>query len=142
MGNPKDQAPGRRTSGGHPARGASQARGNAARSGNPARRAAAGAGRSGPTTPGRTQFEQASRPWLARLGAVPRWLLLVGVLALLLAGLLLTGVAAAVCLLLLAAFMSWLAALSWPALNTGARLMRVAVVALVLASAVIKLLTD
>jgi uncharacterized membrane protein len=112
-------------------------RGNPARSGNPARRAAAAAQ---PSSPGRSSLERASRPWLVRLSSIPRWLLLVITLAVLLAGLFLPGVAGGVFLLVLAAFLGWLAVLSWPALGIWPRVLRAATVVLVVAVGVTKIL--
>jgi hypothetical protein len=107
------------------------------RSGNPAVRA--GAAEPRPASPRRQRFERGSLPWLVRLAALPRWSVVVAVLLLVIAGLLLPGVAGAVVLLIVAAALVWLMALSWPALSWAARLGRVAVTLLVVADAVLKI---
>jgi hypothetical protein len=107
---------------------------SAARSGNPARRA----GVAGPPTPPRLALESRSVRALVALNRLPRWLLIGAVLAVLVGGLILKGVAGALLLLVLAAFVGWLLAISWPVLTPRARLARLFVVLLVIASAVLK----
>ena len=97
------------------------------RSGNPAVRAGAV-----PPSPARARLERRSRPWLLRLAAVPRWLVLVLVLALAVAGLLLPDWAGAVVLLVVAGLAAWLTAMAWPALGPGARSARVLILLLIL----------
>jgi O-antigen ligase len=94
------------------------------------------------TTPGasraRQSVEQRSAVPLLFLRQMPRWLL-PGLLAILLiAGLALHGIGAAIALIGLALVLSWLAAVSWPRLTSGGRLGRAAVIAVVLAGAVIQ----
>ena len=72
------------------------------------------------------------------LHQLPVWLV-----PLVLAGLLVTGLAVpgwpgAVALVLVAAFLGWLAALSWPKVDRGGRLLRLAAVAGVLVVAIIQ----
>ena len=79
-------------------------------------------------SPARSSLERSSTRPLVLLHQLPVWLV-----PLVLAGLLVTGLAVpgwpgAVALVLVAAFLSWLAALSWPRLGTGRRLQRVAAV--------------
>ncbi len=105
------------------------------RSGNPAQRAAAAAG---PRTPARQALETRSVNALIILNRFPRWLLIVIVLALLLGGLFIKGVVGALLLLVLAAFIGWLLAVSWPVLTPPQRWLRFAVVLLVVGSAVLK----
>jgi hypothetical protein len=76
----------------------------------------------------RSSLERSSARPLVVLHQLPVW-----VLPLVLAGLLVTGLAVpgwpgAVALVLVAAFLGWLAALSWPRLGPGPRLLRVAAV--------------
>lgn len=80
-----------------------------------------------PTSPARARLEQASMPVLSRMHALPRWIMVVLPAIVLLSGLVLTGSWAwlgGVCLLLVSAFLGWLLALSWPALNPGSRMIR------------------
>lgn len=73
----------------------------------------------------RQQVEQRSGPALVILGRQPRWRI-ASTVALLFAGLLLLPTpAAALCLVALLAFVSWLTFLSWPALDRRARTVRV-----------------
>jgi hypothetical protein len=65
------------------------------------------------------------------LSGLPRAVPFLLIAVLLVAGLLLQGVAGAVLLLLLALLLGSLLALSWPALQPGPRVLRVAVVAVV-----------
>ena len=106
------------------------------RSGNPAVRA--GAAEPRPASAGRERFEQRSRPWLLRLNALPRWVVLVAVLVLAIGGLLLPGITGAVVLLLVGVLAAWLTALSWPVLSPGARGARLAILLLIVVDAVFK----
>ena len=94
-------------------------------------------------TPGagstRQRFERASAKPLLFLRQL-RWvtpIVLAGVLVL---GLAVPGWPGALALLVLAAFLSWVCALAWPALNSRGRLLRLASVGCVLAVAVIQAL--
>lgn len=81
----------------------------------------------GAASPARASFERASMPLLARMHALPRWIMVVLPALVLLAGLVLSGDWAwlgGLALLLLAVFLGWLLALSWPALNLGPRMIR------------------
>ena len=72
------------------------------------------------------------------LRQMPRWLL-PGLLAVLMVvGLVLHGIGAALALAIIALVLSWLAALSWPRLTPGGRLGRSAVIAVVVVVAVIQ----
>lgn len=101
------------------------------RSGNPAKRAAADDARSQPAP--------ASRPrgyrLLAWLHRQPKWLVPVLTVLLTLGGLFLPSVWGGACLLVVAAFLGWLASLAWPRLGVAARMVRVAVITLVVAVA-------
>lgn len=89
-------------------------------------------GAAAPQTSGaRARFEQVSFPPLAALHRLPRWLLPVVLAALLVLGLVLPA-PFAVLLLVVAAFLGWLLALSWPLIDGRGRLLRtLAVLALV-----------
>ena len=86
--------------------------------------------------PFRRRVEQRSTLLLARVGSLPTWFPLVVVLGLTLAGLLIRGPVGALLLAVLALLLGWLAYLGWPALKPNGRLVRVAVVIVVLAAAV------
>ncbi len=90
-------------------------------------------GEPGPSRP----LERSSATVLIYLRQLPRWLP-----PLALAGLLVAGLAVprwgAIALLVVAAFLSWLAALSWPALASQGRLLRVAAIGCLLALAVVQ----
>lgn len=82
-------------------------------------------------------------PLLARLHALPRWLIVVMPAVLLLVGLLLRDSWAwlgGIVLLLVWAFLAWLTALSWPALEPRSRFFRLLVVAAFGAIVVLKFL--
>jgi len=89
----------------------------------------------------RLAFEQASYPFIRRLHAVPRWLVVVLPAVLLFLGLIMTGPLAwlgGILLLLVCLLLGWLTALSWPAITPGSRLLRVVVVAALAGVAVLK----
>ena len=82
-------------------------------------------------SPRRQALERASYPVLARLHAMPRWIIVIAPAVLLFLGLVLSGPwtwVGGLCLLLVWAFVAWLTALSWPALSPGSRLFRLLVV--------------
>jgi hypothetical protein len=79
----------------------------------------------------RRSFERRVGPLVVLAGRLPRALPFLVVAALLIGGLLVQGVTGAVLLLLLAAALGSLLYLSWPALQSGPRLVRLAVVVLV-----------
>jgi hypothetical protein len=88
--------------------------------------------------PARRALERASARPLLFLHHLPRWLPPLALAALLLAGLALHGAPAAAALVVVAAFLCWLAALSWPSLSGRGRLLRAGAVAALLAAAVIQ----
>jgi O-antigen ligase len=94
------------------------------------------------TTPGasraRQTVEQRSAVPLLFLRQLPRWVLPVVLAVLLITGLTVHGIGAALALAAVALVLGWLAALSWPRLSPRGRLGRAAVVALVLVAAVIQ----
>jgi Family of unknown function (DUF6703) len=89
-------------------------------------------------TGARARFEDLSRGPLQTLNRVPRALIVIGLAALLVAGLLTPPLIGSVLLFILGLFLLWLVALSWPVLPAGSRLMRVITVALVLGAAVLR----
>jgi uncharacterized protein DUF6703 len=93
-------------------------------------------------TPGasdaRRRVEQSSARPLVWLHQQPVWLPPLVVALLLVVGLAVPGWLGAAAMVLVAAFLGWLAALSWPRLTQGGRLLRLAAVAGVLVVAVIQ----
>jgi len=85
----------------------------------------------------RSKVEHASVPWVTRLNRTPRWAAFLGVLALMVAGILVPKVGF-VFTLLIGVFLGWLIFLTWPRLAGPEKLMRFAVVGLVLAVAVMQ----
>jgi hypothetical protein len=90
-------------------------------------------------TPGasaaRLALEKASARPIAFLHQLPRWLVPIVLAAAFVAGISAAGWAGAVALLLVAAFIGWLASLSWPALHAPGRLLRVAIIIALIALA-------
>jgi len=99
------------------------------RSGNPAVRAAA-AGE--PKVAPRRPRGYALLAWLHRR---PRWLVPLLTVVLTLGGMFLPPLLGGLCLLVVAGFLSWLAALAWPRLGGGARIVRIIVIGMVVAVA-------
>jgi hypothetical protein len=83
-------------------------------------------------------MERSSARPLVLLHQLPRWVVPILAAGLLVVGLTVPGWGGAAALVLVAAFLGWLAALSWPALNANGRLLRLAAVAGVLVLAVIR----
>lgn len=79
----------------------------------------------------RRRVEQQAGPVVVLMARLPRFVPFLVVAVLLVAGLLLQGVAGGVLLLVLAVLLSLLLVLSWPALQPGPRVLRVFVVGLV-----------
>ncbi len=79
----------------------------------------------------RRQVERRSAPVLLWLSSRPRALLPLAVVALLVGGLAAPQAYAVPLLLLLVVLLAWLSYLSWPALPPGARVVRAAVLAMV-----------
>jgi uncharacterized protein DUF6703 len=86
----------------------------------------------------RRRVEQSSARPLVWLHQQPVWFAPVVVAALLIVGLAVPGWLGAVALVLVAAFLGWLASLSWPRVGTSGRLLRLAAVAAVLVVAIIQ----
>lgn len=85
----------------------------------------------------RESFERVSLPAVRFLSGLPRIVPFLGVLALMVAGILVPGWGWAL-LALVVLFLLWLLALSWPRLTATERLMRIAAVALVVAILVVR----
>ena len=88
-------------------------------------------------------LERRSYPALVALTRVPRWLIVVLMAVCLFLGLIQTGDLAwlgAILLGIVAVFLGWLLALSWPVLGPGSRLIRLVTVLAVLGIAVMKAL--
>ena len=86
----------------------------------------------------RQAIEQRSATPLLWLHQLPRWLAPVLAVALLVTGLAAGGWAGAIALCGLAAVLAWLAAMSWPRLSAQGRVLRVAVIGLVVLVAIIR----
>ena len=84
----------------------------------------------------RRGIERASLRPAAYLHHLPRWLPPVVVAALFVGGLYVRGWGGGVMLLLVAAFVGWLAALAWPAAGIQGRVLRLAAIAALVALAV------
>jgi hypothetical protein len=81
----------------------------------------------------RQSIERLSLRPAAYLRALPRWLPPVVIAALFIGGLAVGGWGGAVMLLLVTAFLAWLAVLSWPAIQPPTRVLRVVAVAVLFA---------
>src|SRR5512135_80704 len=92
-------------------------------------------------SPLRRSVERASAPLLVYLHRLPRLLVALAQLALLLLGVLLPPVVALVPLALFVAFVGWLGYISWPAVSTAQRALRVGVVVAVALAAALRLTT-
>lgn len=88
------------------------------------------------TSPLRVAVERRSAPLLAWLSLRPPFLLPVAVVVLLVAGLASPPAYGVPLLLLLELLLLWLSFLSWPALDQGARVLRAAMLGLVLLAVV------
>jgi hypothetical protein len=86
-------------------------------------------------TAARRSLEQASAKPVAFLHQLPPWLVPIVLAGLFVAGALAAGWVGAVALCLVAAFIGWLASLSWPVLRPPGRLLRLAIITLLLALA-------
>ena len=82
-----------------------------------------------------TSFDRFNMALLLRLSRVPKLLLLIVVLLLTAGGLLLDNALGGLMLLVLAAFAAWLAVIGWPRLTPVGRILRLAVVGLLLYAA-------
>lgn len=93
-------------------------------------------------TPGasaaRQALEQRSATPLLWAHQLPVWLAPMLAVGLLVAGLALHGWASGIALLAVAALLGWLAAMSWPRLSAQGRLLRIVVITVVLAVAILR----
>jgi hypothetical protein len=87
----------------------------------------------------RTSIESASRPLLVFLARLPRFVVPIAMVAVTVGGLMAQPPRSGVLVALLAAFVSWLVFLSWPALSRGNRIVRTVILAMLLAYAVTQL---
>jgi hypothetical protein len=94
---------------------------------------------SAPGTSLRERFEDFSRPILLRMQAMPGFLIPVTLGILLFFGLTLNATWSGILLILIALFLFWLTAVSWPRITTGSRILRVVVDVAVLVLGVLKL---
>lgn len=115
-----------------------QPSGNQSRSSNGASNRPSDAGQSG-----RRQLERRSYPILVSLTQVPRWLLVVFMAVCMVTGLMLSdGLAwlGAILLLVVAFFLAWLLALSWPLLSVNSKVLRLITVVALIGIAVLKVM--
>jgi hypothetical protein len=87
----------------------------------------------------RSRIDHASLPLMTELSRLPRLLPFLILLILLVAGVFISGPIGFVLMGLAALFVAWVLYLSWPRLNTTERVMRLAVLLLAVAMAVIQL---
>jgi hypothetical protein len=134
--NRASQSAGRTKPGQSQSRQAPQARAGQARRGRQPRPLPKGNTLLSPdASPGRQAVEQRSATPLLWLHQLPVWMLPVLAVGLLVAGFAVKGIGGAIALVVLAVILGWLAAVSWPRLSAQSRLLRVVVVAAVLAAA-------
>jgi hypothetical protein len=92
-----------------------------------------------PSEPGPPQLSKLAQ-WTApaafRLAKIPKPVLLIGIAALLVGGLVLENAIGGVLLVLLGLFFGWLLMLAWPALTPSGRIVRLVVVGLIVYLAV------
>jgi hypothetical protein len=88
------------------------------------------------STPLRRAVERRSIPILTYLRSLPHWLVFVGTLGLVLAGLFAPAPIGPAVLVLIAALIAWITYLAWPALTAYGRFGRLGTLVLVLAAAV------
>ena len=86
----------------------------------------------------RRRLEIFSAPALVRMNILPKWFVPLILAAFLIGGLVIPSRLSGLLLLVVAAFLGWLLAVSWPLVNPRGRLLRVAVVALVVAVAIFR----
>jgi hypothetical protein len=119
--------------------GGSTARQRAAPGGRGRSRSAGGVGPAGASSL-RQAVERRSAAPLLYLRGLPRAVPAGGIVALAAAGVLLPPLFGALALLIVAAFLSWLVYLSWPAIDSTARTLRTVVIAVLVVAAVARLL--
>ena len=87
----------------------------------------------------RSRIDHASLPLLTKLSQLPRLAPFLLLLALLIAGVVISGPIGFVLMAIAAAFVGWVLYLSWPRLTGSERIMRLAVFLLAVALAVVQL---
>jgi hypothetical protein len=87
----------------------------------------------------RQRIDHASLPLMTKLSRLPRLVPFLILLALLVGGVLIGGPAGFVLMALAVAFVAWVLYLSWPALSSSERIMRLAVLLIAVALAVVQL---
>ncbi len=87
----------------------------------------------------RSRIEHASYPAMERVNALPRAVTLAALVAVLAVGVLAPAPWSGVAFLAVAVFVGWLLFLTWPRLTLPERLMRLAVLALTLSVALVRL---
>ncbi|MGB7980941.1 MAG: DUF6703 family protein [Candidatus Nanopelagicales bacterium] len=90
--------------------------------------------------PRRRRFEAISAPWLLRMQRLPGFVVPVLLALLLFLGLTIRAEWAGTFLIVIAVFLTWLTAISWPVISARSRVVRVVVDVGVLALGVLKLL--
>lgn len=86
----------------------------------------------------RSRFEDASRGALVTLSRVPKPLIVIGLAALLVAGMMLPVPWGPLCLVIIGLFLGWLLALSWPVIPGASRVLRLGTVLLVFLAAYLR----
>ena len=89
-------------------------------------------------TSSRQELEHRSATALLWMHQMPRWLLPLLAAGLLLVGLTVSGWGGAIALLAVAVTLGWLAAISWPRLNSQGRVLRIVVAGCVLVGAIVR----
>ena len=87
----------------------------------------------------RQRIDHASLPLMTKLSRLPRLVPFLILIALLVGGMLIAGPAGFVLIALDAVFVAWVLYLSWPALSSSERIMRLAVLLVAVALAVVQL---
>ncbi|MET0694817.1 MAG: DUF6703 family protein [Propionibacteriaceae bacterium] len=90
----------------------------------------------------RTRIERTSRPLLVRLHALPRLLTPAATLVLIALGAFASVPIALAAFVVLFLFIAWIAYLSWPVVPTSGRLLRAAMLVLIIVLAVLRFQTD
>jgi len=87
----------------------------------------------------RMRIDHASLPLMTKLSELPRLVPFVLLLTLLVAGVVISGPVGFVLMAVAAAFVGWVLYLSWPRLTGSERIMRLAVLTLAIAMAIVQL---
>jgi hypothetical protein len=87
----------------------------------------------------RQRIDHASLPLMTRLSRLPRLVPFLILIALLVGGMLIGGPTGFVLMAAAAVFVAWVLYLSWPALSSSERIMRLAVLLIAVALAVVQL---